>query len=1003
MESENSLGAISWVTALAQAANPALQVSLSASGTAGQTLTFDNGDRHVISLTIKLSLTLHPSQPVADGEVARSSHALATGQITVTGHATRIRDGGSDVLRHAFNPVSVSYQFGAGWPAEIVYSRRDGRILSMDAMLRLDPSGNAPVDPTQLEPYAFRYVDDGSARYARVWVSLPRPFYYEDTDLDTYEVSAQAIATPVSTSFSATIRDCQTQRLVEGAVARIRGAEVVTDAQGHFRLDSVAPGLLTMEIAATGYETNSRTAFMPAITPVEGEICLEPTDCIEWTGPPTGLFREPSHWSREAVPGPVDTVCLRGGIGPTTLRITTEGGTGGPGVQVGRVRVESGQWTVSRETAMVPVGFDHLLVQGGAKLSFRGSDPGDDSLTCRSVTLESGGILELDSRFRLIAQESVVVRDDATLWLNPATPSGEPVVSVTGRLEFGPASVLRLALTEPSDQTLLRVEGSLRVDETARLELEPVAGLIPKPGDFYRLATFTPETRRPDEYYERHQFKAYDPTVRLADGTVLPDLIWGLAYREEGGDAFLDALVLKKPRVVRDTVQESLDATPDRSSAVALITHGTNDDLTHIDTSLLGQLARTVHQFNARHGNQDWSVAVFDWSEYATDFRRFFVKNDQFYDPSKSAQFGIGIGESLAHWFRQAGIAPRQMHFLAHSSGTWLIHRMAQRLGDPGSHLTFLDASANAGKTDCDPFPAPNCFEMNVLGGAADFFFCDRFEAQLGSGIPAGFVEHYFDASRMSPSGTHDRLAHAINFDVTLDEIATEPFSVRRIEIEQGFGQESGCPFPGFRTVLAARIAGPVHAWPIHWYLETVRLAIEGRFLHDDPSCDGFPLSPEFLASSLATSNPALATAIRDAKREMAEGDYNAVNPVDCEGPVELVALEVIQSVQDWRNSVPLIEGKDTVVRAHLLQLTNVDHPLPLRVENVLLEGFRDGRSMGTIKPLAPGFVVAPVDAEGARADWSGTLNFQLPSRWVTGGNLTLQFERGTNQIALRD
>jgi hypothetical protein len=54
--------------------------------------------------------------------------------------------------------------------------------------------------------------------------------------------------------------------------------------------------------------------------------------------------------------------------------------------------------------------------------------------------------------------------------------------------------------------------------------------------------------------------------------------------------------------------------------------------------------------------------------------------------------------------------------------------------------------------------------------------------------------------------------------------------------------------------------------------------------------------------------------------------------------PVQLVALEVVQSIQDWHNSVPLVENKRTYVRAHL-QTDLTDFPRAAG----LLHGSRGG------------------------------------------------------------
>ena len=63
---------------------------------------------------------------------------------------------------------------------------------------------------------------------------------------------------------------------------------------------------------------------------------------------------------------------------------------------------------------------------------------------------------------------------------------------------------------------------------------------------------------------------------------------------------------------------------------------------------------------------------------------------------------------------------------------------------------------------------------------------------------------------------------------------------------------------------------------------------------------------------------------------------------------LELVGLEVTQSIQDWENSVVLVENKPTYVRAHI---QTVDGLQPDVVG--LLHGFRDGVSLPG-SPLSP-------------------------------------------------
>jgi uncharacterized repeat protein (TIGR01451 family)/CSLREA domain-containing protein len=99
---------------------------------------------------------------------------------------------------------------------------------------------------------------------------------------------------------------------------------------------------------------------------------------------------------------------------------------------------------------------------------------------------------------------------------------------------------------------------------------------------------------------------------------------------------------------------------------------------------------------------------------------------------------------------------------------------------------------------------------------------------------------------------------------------------------------------------------------------------------------------------------------------------------------VELIALEVIQVVQDWNNSVVLIEDKPTHVRAHLQTIDPETFPIAVETR---LRGFRNGAEL-TDSPLTAlnlGEYRAPHDAIPFRVSWGGNVNFRLPESWLDG------------------
>jgi len=105
---------------------------------------------------------------------------------------------------------------------------------------------------------------------------------------------------------------------------------------------------------------------------------------------------------------------------------------------------------------------------------------------------------------------------------------------------------------------------------------------------------------------------------------------------------------------------------------------------------------------------------------------------------------------------------------------------------------------------------------------------------------------------------------------------------------------------------------------------------------------------------------------------------------------VQVVALEVTQVIQDWSNSVPLIQGKETYVRAHL-QLPQADSE-PVMVSGALLYGTGPDGSPLPDSPISPINAGASLSVEwpdasisNKRKTFARSLNFRLPSEWLRG------------------
>jgi len=107
---------------------------------------------------------------------------------------------------------------------------------------------------------------------------------------------------------------------------------------------------------------------------------------------------------------------------------------------------------------------------------------------------------------------------------------------------------------------------------------------------------------------------------------------------------------------------------------------------------------------------------------------------------------------------------------------------------------------------------------------------------------------------------------------------------------------------------------------------------------------------------------------------------------------VQVVALEVTQVVQDWNNSVPLTQGKDTYLRAHLQLASSTISSVT--VSGALLNGTTaNGTPLpnSPITPINPGaaLAVTTINASNTivRRDFTKSLNFRLPPEWLNGTN----------------
>ena len=109
------------------------------------------------------------------------------------------------------------------------------------------------------------------------------------------------------------------------------------------------------------------------------------------------------------------------------------------------------------------------------------------------------------------------------------------------------------------------------------------------------------------------------------------------------------------------------------------------------------------------------------------------------------------------------------------------------------------------------------------------------------------------------------------------------------------------------------------------------------------------------------------------------------------ESVVELMALEVVQVTQDWRNSAPLVAGKPTVVRAFLRALGGANKRIPVSSVTLLVNG--DGGN-ATLRPVRG--IEASNDYLTKRDVPETSLRFDVPAKLCEGAvTFTLSWNKG--------
>eukprot|EP00899_Mesostigma_viride_P007704 jgi/Mesvir1/16935/Mv15794-RA.1 len=107
---------------------------------------------------------------------------------------------------------------------------------------------------------------------------------------------------------------------------------------------------------------------------------------------------------------------------------------------------------------------------------------------------------------------------------------------------------------------------------------------------------------------------------------------------------------------------------------------------------------------------------------------------------------------------------------------------------------------------------------------------------------------------------------------------------------------------------------------------------------------------------------------------------------------LELVAIEVTQSVQDWNHTVPLVAKKATMVRAFVQLPDSDDRNVTVDTAPLLdgyLRGVRNGVVLGNIaKVNVEGAIIITKYIRAGRAYIRGSFNFLMPEAWVAPGTL---------------
>ena len=219
----------------------------------------------------------------------------------------------------------------------------------------------------------------------------------------------------------------------------------------------------------------------------------------------------------------------------------------------------------------------------------------------------------------------------------------------------------------------------------------------------------------------------------LKNASLGADKLFGLNYRRDGSADRVEVIVLNTPRLASGAFLGPGSAT---GRELVLSTHGWQPG-GDAPTDWPPQLAADMEANKKRSGVD---IASFDWTDYASSVK----------GPTHVANIALDLGESLAHWVKDAlGNRYVEVHVSGHSAGTWVaegfIDKWKQTNPSGWAHLSLWDA-----------YNPKFLFAVIKPGGTAPVI-----------GASADYAEHFVDMGYGLVLGTNDLFPNCVNIDLS--------------------------------------------------------------------------------------------------------------------------------------------------------------------------------------------------------------------------------------------